>query len=177
MMMRSGRAWCSAIDRDGYANLVVGAAGENNDRGQVTVIHGAAGGRPATTPTARTPKVFLARPRGVTRSAPAWPCSTTTATAAWTSPSAHPTRTREPVSSRRCPGPAKVLDQQVAHVRAQKPQVPLPRQRAVREQPRSMTQRCSGRPPRLATNDGSSYWATNGLEPVNLFRVSAAKVG
>jgi hypothetical protein len=32
------------IDRDGYADLVVGAPGENNDRGQVTVIHGAANG-------------------------------------------------------------------------------------------------------------------------------------
>ena len=32
------------IDRDGYADLVVGAPGENNDRGQVTVIQGAASG-------------------------------------------------------------------------------------------------------------------------------------
>ena len=32
------------IDRDGFADLVVGAPGENNDRGQVTVIHGAASG-------------------------------------------------------------------------------------------------------------------------------------
>ena len=32
------------IDRDGYADLVVGVPGENKDRGQVTVIHGAVGG-------------------------------------------------------------------------------------------------------------------------------------
>jgi FG-GAP repeat len=36
------------IDRDGYADLVVGAPGENSDRGQVTVIHGAAAGWRAT---------------------------------------------------------------------------------------------------------------------------------
>lgn len=32
------------LDRDGYADLVVGASGENQNRGRVTVVHGAAGG-------------------------------------------------------------------------------------------------------------------------------------
>jgi len=36
------------IDRDGYADLVVGVSGENNDRGQVTVIRGAVDGWRAT---------------------------------------------------------------------------------------------------------------------------------
>jgi hypothetical protein len=32
------------IDRDGYVDMVIGAIGENNYRGQVTVVHGAAAG-------------------------------------------------------------------------------------------------------------------------------------
>lgn len=32
------------INRDGYSDLVVGSRGENDDRGQATVVHGAAGG-------------------------------------------------------------------------------------------------------------------------------------
>jgi hypothetical protein len=32
------------IDRDGYADLVIGATGENDNRGRVTVVHGAAAG-------------------------------------------------------------------------------------------------------------------------------------
>ena len=38
------RVALSDIDRDGYADLVVGAPGENNERGRVTVIHGARSG-------------------------------------------------------------------------------------------------------------------------------------
>ena len=32
------------IDRDGYADLVIGAAGKNDDRGRVPVVHEAAAG-------------------------------------------------------------------------------------------------------------------------------------
>ncbi|MGI3780817.1 MAG: FG-GAP repeat protein [Janthinobacterium lividum] len=32
------------LDRDGYADLVIGARGEDQNRGRVTIVHGAAGG-------------------------------------------------------------------------------------------------------------------------------------